>query len=83
MMKTVRVLFDGEVLRPDQLVDLTPNTRYLVTIEGEVSGREAPSPEEAYPLAEISRLATDMGISDLSARHDWYAHHRVEDAGGG
>ena len=33
MAKTVRAVFDGEVLRPEQPVDLQPNTTYVITIE--------------------------------------------------
>ena len=75
---TLRVVFDGEVLRPERPVDLLPNTTYLVTIEGEAAEEGARS-EAAYPLTEIRRLATDMGVADLSAQHDRYAHRRVRD----
>jgi len=27
--------------------------------------------EEPYPLTETRRLAVDMGVTDLSTRHDW------------
>jgi hypothetical protein len=81
MTRTFRVIFDGEALRPEQPVDLKPNTTYLVTIEGELP---APmSDDDTYPLTEIARLATDMGVEDLSARHDWYAHGRRPDTGHG
>ncbi len=39
--------------------------------------------EEPYPLTEIARLAVDMGVSDLSTRHDWYAHGREDDCSDG
>lgn len=32
-MKTMHVIFDGKVLRPEEIVDLEPNVRYLITIE--------------------------------------------------
>ncbi len=35
MSKTLHVIFDGKVLRPEEPVDLTPNTHYVVTIEHE------------------------------------------------
>ena len=82
MAKTVRAVFDGEVLRPEQPVDLQPNTTYVITIEHEVRVQEEGS-EDAYPLTEISRLATDMGVTDLSVRHSWYAHGGTEDEGSG
>lgn len=79
MATSVRALFDGEVLRLQQPTDLRRNTTYVITIEEEVP-TEAGSPvEEPYALTEIGRLATDMGVTDLAARHDWYAHGRLED----
>ncbi|MBI2877025.1 MAG: antitoxin family protein [Candidatus Tectomicrobia bacterium] len=77
MTKTLRAVFDGAVLRPDEPVDLKPNTRYVVTIEREEEGEES-GEEGAYPLTEILELATDMGVTDLSTRHNWYAHGRME-----
>ncbi len=75
MTKTLRVIFDGEVLRPEEPVDLQPNTRYVITVEPEEEKKAA---EETYPLTQLLELATDMGVTDLSARHSWYAHGRVE-----
>lgn len=80
MAQTVRAMFDGETLLPEQPIDLRPNTTYVVTIEREVGG--SGDVDEAYPLTEISRLATDMGVTDLAACHDRYAHGRVEDESG-
>ena len=37
MAKTVRAVFDGEVLRPESPVDLEPNATYVVTIESAVA----------------------------------------------
>ena len=80
MTKTLRAIFDGNVLRPEGSVDLQPNTWYVVTIEREA---EAKIDEETYPLTKILTLATDMGVQDLSTRHDWYAHgHREDDERG-
>ena len=81
MAKTLRATFDGEVLRPEGPVDLKPNTRYLVTIERQEE--EERGEQGGYPLTEILRLATDMGVTDLSTRHSWYAHRRLEDDGRG
>jgi len=63
MTKTVRAVFDGEILRPEGPVDLEPNVRYLVTIERQEGGEEA-GQEGTYPLTEILRLATDMGVTE-------------------
>jgi len=35
--------------------------------------------EPEHPLATLLGLATDMGVTDLAARHDFYAHGRRED----
>ena len=75
MGKTLRAIFDGNVLRPDGPVDLQPNTWYVVTIERE---EEEKAEEETYPLTKILTLATDMGVTDLSTRHNWYAHGHLE-----
>ena len=78
MVKTLRVVFDGQALRPEEPVDLKPNARYMVTIDREEEGPKIDK-EEPYPLTEILKLATDMGVTDLSTRHSWYAHGRLED----
>ncbi|HZS00499.1 MAG TPA: antitoxin family protein [Chloroflexota bacterium] len=81
MAQTVRATYDGEVLRPEGPVDLRPNATYVITIE------DAPAAEgtadEEYPLTAIGRLATDMGLTDLSIHHDRYAHGRSADEHGG
>jgi predicted DNA-binding antitoxin AbrB/MazE fold protein len=82
MTKTLRAVFDGAVLRPEEPVDLQPNQRYLVTIEREDHTVEMGEAED-YPLTQIGRLATDMGVTDLSIRHSWYAHGRLEGEPGG
>jgi len=81
MSKSVRAVFDGEVLRPEETVDLKPNVRYLVIIEPEDERKES-GEAGPYPLTEIGKLAIDMGVTDLSTRHSWYAHGRLENDGG-
>ena len=76
MTKTLVAIYDGETLRPAGPVDLKFNTRYIVTIEREAE-QLASNPLDNYPLTEIFQLATDMGMSDLSARHNMYAHGRI------
>ena len=69
MVKTLRAIFDGNVLRPEGSVDLQPNTWYVVTIEREA---EAKTEEETYPLTKILTLASDMGVTDVSTCHKLY-----------
>ena len=78
MARTLRAKFDGEVLRPEQPVDLEPNTMYVVTVEREVSAEDG-AEDAVYPLTAIGRLATDMGVTDLSVQHSRYAHGRLAD----
>lgn len=80
MATTVRVVFDGEVLQPEQPMDLLPNTTYLITIEGEAPSQAVVMGEETYPLTETMRLATDMGVTDLAARHDRYARGNMAES---
>ena len=80
MAKSIRAVFDGTVLRPEEPVDLKPNSRCVVTIEPEDENREQHK-EGTYPLSTIAALATDMGVDDLSTRHSWYAHGRLENNG--
>jgi uncharacterized protein (DUF433 family) len=37
MIQKVTVVFDGQVLRPDHALKLTPNQRYTITIETEAT----------------------------------------------
>jgi hypothetical protein len=72
MQRTVHVIFDGEVLRPEEPLDLRPNGRYLVTIQEQASeptGAEAPG-----MLDDLLDLITDFGVSDLAAQHDHYLY---------
>ena len=76
---TVRAVFDGEVLRPEEPLPLRPATTYVVTVEVEPATEGEDGNEPPYALAEIGRLAMDMGVDDLAERHDWYAHGRLPD----
>ena len=67
MRRSVRVLFDGGVLRPEEPRDLTPNGRYLVTTEGPSS---EPRTEPPGMLDDLLGMVTDFGISALAAQHD-------------
>lgn len=73
MTKPFQAIFDGQVLRPEEPVDLQPQAHYLVTVEA-AEKDAAVSSQRPHPLSELLALATDMGIEDLAARHQWYAH---------
>jgi len=77
MALTVHAVFDGQVLRPERLAGLEPDKRYLVTVEDDSSSPAAsPAAENEYPLSALLRLAGDVGVADLAARHDSYARRR-------
>ncbi len=82
MTITFQAFFDGQALLPEEPVNLKPHERYVVTIElvGETAA-EKELPE--HPLTLIGKFATDMGVDDLSSRHNWYAHGSLEDNGDG
>jgi hypothetical protein len=70
MAWSIRAVFDGEVLRPERPIELRRDATYLITIEGEAPIREVRAAEHTYPLTAMGRLAADMGVTDLSTRHD-------------
>jgi hypothetical protein len=76
MMRTLTVLFDGEVLRPQESVDLQANTYYQVIIQDEADDdahAEAVTTsgeDEEHPLAKFTKYAIETGISDLAEQHD-------------
>jgi hypothetical protein len=62
MTKTIEAIFDGKTLRPDEPLELAPNTRVRLTIE-------APSPS----LAPLSFLRTARSLR-LDGPVDWSAN---------
>lgn len=47
MSQTVRAIFDGQVFRPENPIDLEPDKRYIIKIEAEVVSLE---PSNEVPL---------------------------------
>ncbi|MBO3458727.1 hypothetical protein G7B40_016215 [Aetokthonos hydrillicola Thurmond2011] len=70
MDKRVTVVFDGCVLRPDTHLDLTPNTRYVITIQ---ELNQASSPGDAWDLLE-TMVGTVEAPRDWSSEHDHYLY---------
>jgi hypothetical protein len=68
MTRTVTVIFDGEVFRPTEPVDL-PAAEYQVTIEE----KHQVDPEHR-PLASLLDISIDTGLGDLAEQHDHYLY---------
>jgi hypothetical protein len=62
MTRTIEAIFDGKTLRPDEPLELAPNTRVRLTIE-----TTSPS------LAPVSFLRTARGLG-LDGPPDWSAN---------
>jgi hypothetical protein len=74
MKRTIDVVFDGEVLRPVEPLDLEPNTRYRVTIEEQPTPSERET-EEQPPLMTFLDLAQDLDLpTDFAEQHDHYLY---------
>ena len=67
--REIDVTFDGEVLRPNEPLDLEPNKTYRVRIEPVDS-----KPESEYSLHRILQLARDLELPDLAEQHDHYLY---------
>jgi len=92
MATRVRAVFDGEVLRLEDVDGLQAGVAYVVTIEEAPAAAEAEADVETVAgdgggsasvepsfLSRLGELAMDMGVEDLATRHDWYAHGRSPD----
>jgi hypothetical protein len=62
MTKTIEAVFDGETLRPDEPLELPPNTRVRLTIETQSPSKVPQS---------FLRTARSLGLSGPS---DWSAN---------
>ncbi|MEK6409210.1 MAG: transcriptional regulator [Acidobacteriota bacterium] len=75
----------GEHASDPQYIQTVPGRGYrfvaqVTELLSEEAVQEARAAKEAedYPLTKIGRLATDMGVTDLSTRHSEYAHVPLE-----
>jgi hypothetical protein len=74
MKRTVNVVFDGEVLRPEEPLDLEPNGCYQVTIEDAADQAKAVG-EPPGILGRIAALARDLDLPpDYSEQLDHYLY---------
>ena len=69
MSKTLEAVFDGEVLRPDEPIELEPNTRVRLTIESLDTAEKQPK-----SFLRTARSLKLQGPSDWSERLDEYLY---------
>jgi len=73
MSRTIPVIFDGEVFRPVEPVDLPAGREYQVTVDEEVTEADLEAMPQA--LRRILERARAMDLpSDLAAQHDHYLY---------
>jgi predicted DNA-binding antitoxin AbrB/MazE fold protein len=70
MSKVVTAIFDGEVLRPDQPLDLASNQRYLITIETETTNSKI---VDGWDVIEALAGTVDAP-TDWAIEHDHYLY---------
>jgi hypothetical protein len=64
MTRTLNAIFDGKVLRPEESLDIKPNTRCRITVETE----SAPQSDNAWDVL-------DKAAGSIEAPPDWAAEH--------
>lgn len=69
MTQTLDATFDGSVFRPDQPIELEPNTRVRITIEPAVS-----SGQESESFLRVAQSLNLDGPPDWSSRLDEYLY---------
>jgi predicted DNA-binding antitoxin AbrB/MazE fold protein len=69
MANIIEATFDGKVLRPDEPLELAPNTRVRIAIE-----EVLPDSHEAPSFLEVARSLRIEGPPDWSANLDKYLY---------
>lgn len=69
MTKTLEATFDGEVLRPDEPLELAPNTRVRVTIETAVKVERKP-----FAFFDVAQALDLEGPPDWALNFDDYLY---------
>lgn len=74
MKRTIEVVYDGEVLRPTEPLDLVLNTTYRVTIEGAGLADNGPAPA-AGVFDDLLSLVQPMDLPpDFASQLHHYLH---------
>jgi len=71
MVKTLYATFDGQVLRPDESIELKPNTRVRITIEAEDE-----SQMKKNSFLRTARSLNLKGPPDWSSRLEDYLYEK-------
>ncbi len=79
MATTIRARYDGNVFRPEEPLDIPSDVVYTVTIERAYPPARETRSSQPHPLQVIADMAIDMGVTDLSTRHQWYARRDAPD----
>ena len=69
MSQTLEAMFDGSVFRPDQPIEMEPNTRVRITIEPATT-----SDKESVSFLEVAESLNLEGPPDWSSRLDEYLY---------
>ena len=69
MSQTLDAVFDGNVFRPDQPIELEPNTRVRITIEP-----TPPADRQPESFLKVARSLNLNGPRDWSSRLDDYLY---------
>ncbi len=79
-MKSFQAHSDGQVLVPDEPVDLPRGTKYRVSVEPAEGEQDESESTGGFPLVdlaiEISKKMKGDYPSDLARNHDHYLHGR-------
>ena len=75
MSKTIEAVYDGEVLRPDEPLELQPNTRVRLTID-----KLAPETRGPRSFLRAARSLNLQGPPDWSERIEEYLYEEQKDA---
>lgn len=75
MGKTIEAVFDGEIFRPDEPLDLQPNTRVRLTIDS-----LATDTQTSASFLSTARALNLQGPPDWSERIEEYLYEDQKDA---
>ncbi len=72
MKRTIEAVYDGEVLRPREPLDLEPNTRYRITVEETVGAADE---YDDRPLMNLLDLVQPLDLpTDFASQLHHYLH---------